>query len=234
MTDAINTYNEKSLHAALKAWYAGATGCVEVPVDGYIVDVVRGDLLIEIQTGNFSSIRDKLTALSEAHPVLLVYPIAQEKWLVKTPKPGSSKTKPSRRKSPKRGTAEEVFPELVSFPALLARPTFGVEIAFTQEEELRHYDKRRGWRTRGWVTDDRRLLDVVGTRRFATPADFASLLPGDLPIQFTTADLARATGRSRRFAQKMAYCLREMGLLVPLGHRRRAILYALAENVAAT
>ncbi len=51
----INTYNEKSLHAALKVWYAGEEGRTEVPVDGYIVDVVLGEQLIEIQTASFAS-----------------------------------------------------------------------------------------------------------------------------------------------------------------------------------
>lgn len=229
----INTYNEKSLHAALKAFYAGDEGALEVPVEGYIVDVVRDDLLIEIQTQNFSSIKGKLAALSEGHQVLLVYPIVRERWLIKAPKPGSGRSKPTRRKSPKRGTVEEIFPELVSFPDLLRRPTFSLEVAFTQEEELRHYDKRRGWRTRGWVTDDRLLLDVVERRRFTRPVDLAPLLPSDLPATFTTADIAKAVGRSRWFGQKMAYCLREMGVIEAIGHRRRAILYTRAEGINA-
>ncbi len=222
----INTYNEKSLHAALKIYYAGEDGALEVPVDGYIVDVVRDDLLIEIQIQSFSSIKEKLRVLSETHHVLLVYPIVRERWLFKAPKPGSGRSEPMRRKSPKRGTVEEVFPELVSFPDLLRCPTFSLEVVFTQEEELRHYDKRRGWRTHGWVTDDRLLLDVVERRRFSSPVDFAPLLPADLPAAFTTADLARAVGRSRRFGQKMAYCLREMGVIEAMSRRGRAILYA--------
>ncbi len=225
MTVPINVYNEKSLHAALKAWYAGATGQLEVPVDGYVVDVVRGHQLIEVQTQSFSSIKDKLRALSQAYHVMLVFPIARETWLVKAPRPGAIDRKPRRRKSPKRGRVEALFVELVSFPELIWRSTFSLEVAFTREEELRHYDPRRGWRNRGWVTDDRLLLEVVETRRFSTAADFAPLLPVALPATFTTADLADALGRSRRLAQKMAYCLREMAVIEAVGYRRRAILY---------
>lgn len=236
----INTFNEKSLHAALKSWYAGADGALEVPVDGYIVDVVRGDLLIEIQTGNFSNIKDKLLALSATRDVLLVYPIQREKWLVTPPdgaKPGSQAAQrktSTRRKSPKHGTAEDVFSELVRLPPdLIRRPTFSLEIAFTHEDELRHYDARRGWRRNGWVSDDRILLDVVEQRRFACPADFAALLPPELPAAFTTTDLARALHRPRWLAQKMAYCLREMDVIVRIGHRKRAYLYTRADGTAA-
>jgi len=57
----IGELNEKPLHAALKTWYAGPDDRVEVPVNGgqrgYVIDLVQDDLLIEIQTGNFSSIK---------------------------------------------------------------------------------------------------------------------------------------------------------------------------------
>jgi hypothetical protein len=229
MTASINIYNEGSLHAALKLHYAAEGGDLEVALDGYIVDVVRDDLLIEIQTGNFSSIRNKLRALTADHRVLLVYPIARQTWLVKAPLPEAADGKPTRRKSPKRGSALSLFEELVSFPELLLNPNFAVEVAFTHEDQLRHHDARRGWRRHGWVIDDRVLLDVVETRRFTTPADLAALLPTELPARFTTADLAKALGKPRRLAQRMAYCLRETGVIEPVGYRRRSVLYRASE-----
>lgn len=233
MASGINTYNEGSLHAALKLHYAADAGELEVKVDGYIVDVVRDDLLIEIQTGNFSTIKTKLQALATDRRVLLVYPVARQTWIVKAPPPEDPDGRPTRRKSPKRGSALALFEELVSFPRLVCNPNFAVEVAFTHEDQLRHYDARRGWRRHGWVTDDRVLLDVVETQRFATPAELSTLLPDDLPVTFTTADLARALGRSRRLAQRMAYCLREINVLEAVGHRRRSVLYRVGQGATA-
>jgi hypothetical protein len=220
----ISTFNEGPLHAALKAWYARPDDRLEAEVDGFIIDIVRGPLLIEIQTGSFSGIKDKLITLSQRHPVRLIYPIPREKWLVKLAREAGAP--PKRRKSPKRGRVEDLFQELVSFPELLKRPDFEIEVLFTQEDEVRRYDPRRGWRRRGWVTEERRLLKVVERRRFTTPDEMAALLPGELTETFTTADLADALARSRRLAQKMAYCLRKMGALAPIGKQGRAILYA--------
>ena len=227
MADLINTYNEKSLHAALKAWYAGDDGDVEVRMGGYIVDVVRGGILVEVQTRNFASVRAKVTALAADHRLVLAYPVPLETWLVRPAEPGG---RPSRRKSPKRGSPLALFPELVSFPGLVASPNFEIDVVFTREDVLRHHDARRGWRNHGWVTDDRILLDVLETRRFAGPADFATLLPDDLGEPFTTAELARAVKRTRQFAQKMAYCLREMGILAEVGRSGKARLYARARR----
>ncbi|MBU0492329.1 MAG: hypothetical protein KKA73_15725 [Chloroflexi bacterium] len=219
----IGELNEKPLHAALKAWYAQPGDRLEVTVAGFVVDIVRGDLLIEIQTGGFAGIRAKLHALTDSYPVLLVYPIAREKWIVKLAEDGQRQV--SRRKSPKQGALAEVFRELVSFPALLAQPNFCLEVLLIREEEARRYDGARGWRRRGWVTHERRLLQVVGRHRFDTPADLGALLPAELVAPFTTADLAEALDQPRRLAQQMAYCLREMGVLTPVGRRGRAILY---------
>jgi len=231
--NTIGTLNEKSLHAALKQWYAQPDDLVEVSVDGFTVDIVRGDLLIEIQTRNLSAIKRKLITLVEHHPVRLVYPIAQDKWIVRQSKNG--KRVLGRRKSPEHGTVEFVFEELVSIPQLLAHPNFSMDVLLIQEEEVRRYDGTRNpqgafgsWRRNGWVTHERRLLQVVGQRLFETPKDMLALIPTTLPEPFTTTDLAETTGQPLWLAQKMAYCLREMGAITVVGKRGRGILYVRA------
>jgi hypothetical protein len=222
----IGSLNEKPLHAALKDWYFLPGDRFEVPVDGYVIDIVRHDLLVEIQTRGFTALKRKLLALTAEHPVRLVHPVAREKWIVKLADDGRSRL--DRRKSPKRGSYEDLFGELVSFPRLLSSPNFSLEILLIQEEELRHHDLKRGWRRRGWVTHERRLLQVVERRTFRTPADLASLLPSNLVEPFTTADLAAIMGKRRRLAQQMAYCLRELGIISSVGKRRSAFLYVRA------
>lgn len=220
----INLFNEKPLHAALKAWYIQPGDQVEVTVDGYIIDIVRGDLLIEIQTGSFSALKKKVTELVKQHPVRLVYPIAREKWIVRMPEKGNRAL--GRRRSPKRGIPADIFEELVSFPELISNNNFSIELLLIRAEEVRRQDRRRGWRRKGWVLDERRLLKVLDRLALETPADVAALLPEDLVTPFTTSDLARAIGRPRRLAQRMAYCLRAMGCIAPAGKQGNAILYA--------
>jgi hypothetical protein len=98
-------------------------------------------------------------------------------------------------------------------------------VLLIQEEEVRRYDPRHGWRRRGWITHERRLLVVEEQQMFETPQDMQALIPGELTGPFTTAELAAALGKPRRLAQKMAYCLREMGAVTQVGKSGRAILY---------
>jgi hypothetical protein len=220
----IGLLNEKPLHASLKQWYARPGDRFEVPVDGYVIDLVRDDLLIEIQTRNLSAIKSKLTKLAHSHRVRLIYPIVQEKWIVRLANGDGRGT--IRRKSPKRGRLEDLFWELVSIPQLLLHPNFALEVLMIREEEVRRYDGRRRWR-RGWVIEGRRLLEVLDQHSFGQSADWLGFLPEKLD-SFTTGDLATRMNTRRELAQKMAYCLREARMIELIGKRGRANLYRAA------
>ena len=65
MSNEIGTLNEGSLHAGLKQWLWQPGDRVEVPVGGFVVDLVRGNQLIEIQTTSFAAMGRKLDHLLE-------------------------------------------------------------------------------------------------------------------------------------------------------------------------
>jgi len=223
----IGTLRETSLHAALKEWAALPGDRFEVEVDGYVIDLQRGETLIEIQTRNFAAIKRKLTQLVERHPVRLLHPIAQEKHIIRLPAKGGEPI--SRRKSPKRGTAALVFMELVSFPELIAHPNFSLEVLLTREEEIQRPGRggTRNGRRKGWRIADRRLVEVVERVVLASPADFQRFLPDALPQPFTSRDLADVGHYPLYLSQKMTRfaCLRKMGVIEVAGKRRGAVLY---------
>jgi hypothetical protein len=227
----IGLLNEKPLHASLKQWYARPGDRFEVPVDGFVIDLVRDDLLIEIQTRNFFSIKSKLTRLTRSHPVRLIYPIVQEKWIVRSATTKDRRT--IRRKSPKRGRFEDLFWELVSIPQLLSNPNFSLEVLMIRQEEVRRYDGKRKWRRKGWVVEGRQLLGVLDQRLFGHSADWLRFLPDGLD-SFTTRDLAAGINTGTELAQKMAYCLREGKMIELIGRRGRANLYRVADHSASS
>ena len=222
----IGLVNEKPLHASLKQWYARPGDRFEVPVDGFVIDIVRNDLLIEIQTRNFAAINSKLCKLTRSYAVRLVYPIVQEKWIVRSAPNGATVV---RRKSPKRGRLEDLFWELVSIPQLLANPNFSLEVLMISEEEMRRYDGKRKWRRKGWVIEGRRLVDVLDQRLFGESADWLTFVPDGLQ-SFTTKDLATVADTRRDLAQKMAYCLRQARMIELIGRQGRANMYRVARS----
>jgi len=220
--DGINLYSEKSLHIALKSWYAQPGDRFEVEVDGSVIDVVRDDLLIEIQTKNFSALKRKLTRLLDHHRVRVVHPVPQARWIVKL---GADGKRQSRRKSPIKGSVYHVFSELVYVHHLMAHPNLSLDVLLVHEEEIRCNDGKGSWRRKGWSICDRRLLQVNESYGFATPQDLAELLPESLPEAFTTAHLAKAIGQRRRIAQQMTYCLKHMAMIEMVGKQGNAHVY---------
>jgi hypothetical protein len=213
---------EQSLHNQLKEWYTGEGAEVEATVDGYVVDVVRDGLLIEVQTGNFSAIKDKLRALLGSHRVRLVHPVPRIKWIIRLDGDGAPV---SRRRSPKRGRVEEVFCELVYIPEICETPGFELEVVLVDAEEYLIDDGRGSWRRRRWSIHDRKLVDVVERRIFRCPKDYLDLLPEGLPQEFTARQLAKASRLRIRLAQKMVYCLRRMNVLEVSGREGRSNFY---------
>jgi hypothetical protein len=197
---------------------------VETQVDGYIIDIRRGDLLIEIQTRSFSSLRPKLEQLISVHPVRVVHPIAVNRWIVREADGGRIQ----RRKSPRHGRVEHLFQELVYIPHLLAHPNLSVEIVFIEDEVTWIDDGRGSWRRKGWRIADRRLVGVQGRLSFNSLADYTRLLPAGLPEVFTNSDLARTAGMPPRLAQKMTYTLRKSGLIDLEGIQGRSYSFRLA------
>ncbi len=216
---------ETSLHAALKNRYTSNGDQQEVEIDGFLVDVVKGNQLIEIQTSHFHQIKPKLLALLETKTLTLVHPIAQEKWIVRLSKQGEML---SRRKSPRRGRPEHIFSELIRFPQLISHPNLTLELLMIQEEVIWRDDGQGSWRRKGWSIADRRLIQVLDSQSLHLPSDYIRYLPLELLNPFTSTELAQQVEIPRRLAQQMIYCFRAMVLIQQVGRRGRAFLYTYA------
>lgn len=220
----VGTLNEKSLHAQLKVWYSRPGDRFEVPFGRLVVDIVRDDLLIEIQTRNVSAMRTKLPRLLESHRVRVVFPIPASKALVKLDDRGEIM---SRRRSPKSGSILDVFAELVSIPTLLDHPGFALHVLMIEEEEIRQHHPDGNWRRKGWRTVERRLEGVREEVPLRSTGDLLAVLP-ELPAAWTTADVAARAGVSRQIARQIAYTLKHAAVAKAVAKRGNAVVYTLA------
>jgi len=215
--------NEHSLHSEIKAWYSVPKDRFEVRVDGFIIDILRKNLLIEVQTKSFNAIKRKLSSLVESHQVRLVYPIPRKKWIVRITESSELVT---RRKSPRKGRLIDLFYELVSIPDLIARENFSLEVLMIEEEEIRCNNGKGSWRRRGVRIKDRRLKNVTDRVLFRNEVDFLRFLPSDLKRPFTNRSLANQTGVSINLTRKMTYCLRKMGAIAIVGKKGKELIFA--------
>jgi hypothetical protein len=226
MDHAFRSGRESSLHSAIKKWYFLEGDKLEAEVDDFVVDIVRGDLLIEIQTANFSAIRRKLLRLLSEHKVRLVYPIPRVKWIVHR----STATGETfgRRKSPKKGRLFDLFSELIRIPSLFSKGNFSVEVLMIEVEEIWCNDGRGSWRRKGASIEDRKLIRIFERRVFEHKADFLKVLPEDLTDPFSNRNLAESLEISINQSRKMTYALRNIGTIRYVGKNRNQMLFARA------
>lgn len=218
----IGTLNEGSIHAALKDMVAEPGDEFEVPVDNFVIDIRRGDLLIEVQTQSFGAMGRKLDALLDRYRIRIVHPVAVTTYLHRPSRPV--------RRSPKKGSRFTILDELVSVPTLIDHPKFSVDVVLMEVDRFQRHDPtaRRG--RGGWRTVDRRIRSIDRWERFETGADVLELLPGNLPAVFTTADIAAGGVADRSSAQKLAYVLRALGLITLIDADRRGYRYRLSSD----
>jgi hypothetical protein len=216
---------EYSLHSEIKDWYKISGDELEVKVEDFVVDILRGKLLIEIQTRNFSAVKKKLVKLLLNNQVRLVYPISKLKWIVHESRTGQFLR---RRKSPKKGKLLDLFYELVHTPTLIEDRNFSLEVLLIEEEELRCNDGRGSWRRRGVSVKDRKLMNVFDRIVFEDSRDFLEFLPKELDECFTNRVLALKLGISINLAQKITYCLRKMGAVSIAGKKGNELLFQIS------
>jgi hypothetical protein len=216
---------ETTLHRQLKELYADARSEQEVQLGNYRIDVVRDNVLVEIQLGSLAAIRDKIQTLLENHRVLLVKPIIDRKHLIKLKSRGGEFI--SRRRSPKRGNVMSLFDELVYCTRIFPHPNLCIDVPFIEIEELRFEGQgRKRWRRKNsFQIEDQKLIGVTRVQRFVSGADLRKLIPKKLPSTFHTGHLAQATGEPLKKAQQMAYCFARMNISEQVGKEGNTLLY---------
>lgn len=221
----INTENEKSLHYSIKKYLYRPGDRLEAKVDEYFIDIVRGDLLIEVQTKNFSAIKAKLYNLLQRHKIQLIYPIAVEKYITLLDKDNSII---SRRKSPKKGRLEDLFSELIRIPDLVLNSNLSIIVMLIKEEEIRCNNGLGSWRRKGISLVDRQLSSVLNEIIFLSPEDYLKIIPSALSSGFTNKQLAAELKITRALSTKITYSLKKMGLIHEVGRLQRELLYVIS------
>lgn len=186
-------------------------------LEGFVIDIRRGDLLIEVQTTAFGAMGRKLDRLLADYEILLVHPVPTSTYLHKP------KSKP--RRSPRRGNLFSVLDELVSIPTLLDHPNLTLDVWLVSIDKFQEHDPKARRGRGGWRTVDKRLREVEARHRFETTDDLVALMPDGLPDPFTTADMAEAGSINRDAAQKLAYCLRALERIEVIDRSRAGYVY---------
>lgn len=218
----IGTMGEKGIHNALKHYYEPDTDCHEIPVGGYVADIVGENGVIEIQSASFYKLREKLTAFLEFSRVTVVWPCVVRKRLI-TVDPATGEVKTVRR-SPKKVSEYKLLGELWGLGELLGHPRLSIVITQLEADEFRPADLPKGRRRKKGANNgiERIPTAIVGEIRFDCPEDYDRLIPESVPERFTMAQLAAVTGLSSLQTSGAVKALMQLGRIKEDGKKGRS------------
>ena len=218
---SIGTLKEGSLHRHLKFRYS-QLGKTEVPVGDYVCDVQTGDgELIEVQTGSFGPLKEKIARLSKNKKIKIIYPVIICKYIELYDVDGKLLRK---RKSPKKGSAWDLFKALLYAPELPLNPMVKIELVFLDITEKRKNDGKGSWRRKGVTIEDRVPVSWRQSIVLNELNDYNLFIP----IQgetFTVKDLCDRTGIRKELSQKCLYVLNKMKIIEQAGKKGNAYIY---------
>lgn len=212
----IGTIGEKTLHLALKYYFAPDPETHERPIGGFIADAVTEEGVFEIQTRGLSRLKPKLDAFLPLCPVTVVHPVADPKWVCRVDEFGEIL---SRRKSPKHESVITAMREIYTLRDYFANPNFQICICTV---ELTEFVVRTGGQKR--LKLDRVPLTLRAEQYFRCGANFAALLP---PIRepFTIPELTEALHVPEMQVRMFVSILVRFGILAEAGKSGRMKLW---------
>lgn len=229
----IGTKSERSVHAVLKNYFEPYHDSQEQKVCSYIADIVGESGIIEIQTASFSHLRGKLAEFLPISRVTVVYPVYVKKVIVTLD--GDTGEVKSRRTSPLKGSAYDIFTELFPISEFLLHENLSFTIMLLEADELRippeSIGRKKNRRGRLSVCDriPTALIDEVN---ITCPEDWQKLIPCLMDEDYTTADLAAAANIPRQTAQLALSALQRGGVAVRTGKKGHSYTYRFYKDTA--
>lgn len=190
----IGTYKEKRLHQILKKFIEDDEACHEIPIGAYVADILRGDEIVEVQTGSFYPMREKIRYYLEEteFSVNIVRPLPYIKWCLWIDPESGEIT--SRKKSPKKTLPKDIMRDLLFLCDFLGNERLKITFLLLEEEEYRYLC--------GWSTDKKKgskrfqmiPIALIDEKVYKTSTDYLEFLPDSLGDSFTASEYMKASG----------------------------------------
>lgn len=222
----IGTKQERSVHAVLKNYFEPYHDSQEQKIGGFIADIIGENGIIEIQTSQFSNLKDKLAAFLPVSRVTVVYPVYARKRIITLD--GETGEVKSKRMSPLKETPYEIFRELFPIADFLLSDNLSIIIMLLEVDEYRippeALGKKKNRHGRLSVADrvPTALTDEI---HISCPEDWEQLIPCLRKKDYTTADLASCAGISRQTASMALSALSRGGAVIRTGKQGNAYTY---------
>ena len=223
ISSSIGTKQEKTLHQIIKYYLTLDESKHEVSIDKKIVDIYINNQIYEIQTQGFDKLRSKLEALLLNYKVTIVYPIPYIKQIYLINEYGEII---SNRKSPKKGSALEIFKELYKIKSYLKNDNLKFKIIMFNSDEYRDQIPKKHVRSKGYKRNDQIVSEIIKEYDINKEYSLVNLLDDlNLPEVFTTEDVRKKGKVSKKTSSLVLNILSCLGYVEKIGTKNRYNVY---------
>ncbi|MBP5207081.1 MAG: hypothetical protein J6330_01330 [Clostridia bacterium] len=221
----IGTYKEKTLHKTLKYYFCPDESMHEKQLCGKICDAFDGETVYEIQTGNFSHLKDKLAVFLPHYKVNVIYPLIVKRYVVWIdPETGESV---SRRLSGKRGTYSDFLPQLYAVREYLDDPSLTLTVAYVECDDVRLLNGYGADRKIRAAKYDKVPAALVGISEFSGISDMKQMCPEIPDGEYRAKQIYNILKmREGANAWRTLKLLEYMGVIKETGRDGKAVLYS--------
>ncbi len=203
---SIGTNKERTLHQYLKYYFCNESIYHEQKLSGYIVDILKDNKIIEIQTSSFNAMRKKLETLLPKYKINIVYPIIIERTLYNFDEQGVLL---NIRKSPKKEHPLKIGKELYKINNLLTNPnlSFTIVLLKVYEERIPFINRYKQKKTTRINQIPYELIDIIKLNRNS----LSNLIPFD--TEFDALMFKKKTKLSPRDTSSSLLALRTLNVI---------------------
>ncbi len=245
--EGIGTLGEKQMHAAIKRFICPDTEKHEIKLDvpdrcinscssannneekkprrRFVADILNGNNIYEIQTGQLSPLREKIRWVLDNtdYNITIIHPIAEKKW-VNIIAPTSTDIE-KRYISPLKGKIFDIAPELYAIKDFISSPRFCLVILMMEAEQyMKNTAKKTSYRPR-YKKYELIPVNLLRAHIFRSVEDYKILIPESLPKEFTVKEYSKLSKIRGMDAYSSVHSLCDMGLLAQCGKIGRAASY---------
>ncbi len=217
----IGTLNEKRIHSVLKNYFSNDYD-QEAKIGSFYADIVTENGIYEIQTGNFGKLNKKLEVMLSVCHVTVVYPYEKRTRVISADDRSGELLREGRFRY--NNSLTDFLLELYRIKSFLTNPNLTICIAELDVERVNYISAKTGKRRkRGAFT--KTPLALRREIYLEKPSDYLTLLPEDIPEEFTVKELQKYTKTTD--AKLLLEILLYVGAADKIGKKGNAEIYSI-------
>lgn len=220
---SIGTKKEKFMHQFLKYYVCEDSSKHEITIGNKVADCVTGNQIYEIQTQSLYKLKDKLSLFLKDYKVTIIYPVYNSKNIKHIDENGEII---KIRKSPKKGNAISLLPELYGIFEFFDNPNFGIKVIIMDIEEIQTTRTDR-YKRQKRTPIDKYPLEIIDILDITSANSLKSILPNELLTKpsFSASDFNSLTKLRGRKASSALQVLKKLDIIEFIGKENRKYLY---------